>query len=280
MVGHPVNPISGAKILAGESELDFAFPAVLPVVWQRTCSSQSRRAGWLGQGWSLPYETSLRVTATEVEIIDAFEREVTFSLPQQGQSIHSPFEKITLERTGERQFEQTDQDGLRRQFTVPTSGGDTAWMTALIDRNGNAVRIEYSTRQQPERLVDSAGRQYLLAFEGSRLASVALDGVAQVSYEYNAAGDLAQVRSRLGDIVRSSPYREHILIEHASPGGLVSRYEFDQYLPQGRVLRNWINNGQTWAFVYRPGVTVVTDNLGRQQQFRFDDQQQFPRVCV
>lgn len=275
LVGHPVNPISGAKILAGESELDFAFPAVLPVLWQRTYSSQSRRTGWLGQGWSLPYETSLRVSATEVEIIDAFEREVTFSLPQQGQSIYSPFEKITLERTGERQFELSDQDGLRRQFTVPATGGDTASMTALIDRNGNAVRIEYSTRQQPERIVDSAGREYVLAFVGSRLASVAQGGVAQVLYEYDAAGDLAQVRNRIGDIVRSYDYRNHILVEHAAPGGLVSRYEYDEYLPQGRVLRNWINNGQSWAFVYRPGVTVVTDNLGRQQQFRFDDQQQF-----
>lgn len=126
LVGHPVNPISGAKVLAGDTERDFALPAVLPLIWQRTYSSQSRRVGWLGQGWSLPYETCLPVSAAEVVIIDAFERDVTFSLPQPGQSIYSPYEKITLERTGERQFELVDQDGLRRQFAVPATGGDTA----------------------------------------------------------------------------------------------------------------------------------------------------------
>ncbi len=278
MVGHPVNPISGAKILAAEGERDFALPAMLPVVWQRTYSSQSRRIGWLGQGWSLPFETRLRVSASDVEIIDAFEREVTFSLPHPGQSIYSPYEKITLERTGDNQFELVDTDGQRRQFTVPATGGDTAWLSAIIDANGNAIRIEYGARQLPERITDSAGRVYQLRFEGDaqpRMAAVTFDGAALVQYEYDAAGDLTLVRNRIGDVVRSYAYRNHILIEHAQPGGLVSRYEYDQYLPEGKVLRNWTNNGQSWAFAYRSGATVVTDNLGRQQQFRFDALQQF-----
>ena len=34
-VGSPVNPQLGAKVLVGESELDFALPGALPLVWQR-----------------------------------------------------------------------------------------------------------------------------------------------------------------------------------------------------------------------------------------------------
>ena len=49
LVAQPVNPISGAKILADQRERDFALPAVLPFAWQRTYSSALRLAGWLGR---------------------------------------------------------------------------------------------------------------------------------------------------------------------------------------------------------------------------------------
>lgn len=283
LVGHPVNPISGAKILAGEGELDFFLPAVLPLAWQRSYSSQSRRLGWLGQGWSLPYEVSLRLSATEVVIDDAFEREVTFSLPQPGESIYSPYEKITLLRSAENKFELVDQDGLRRQFSVPSPGAQVALLTGLVDRNGNALTLSYGARQLPSRIEDSSGRVYILSFQECgpqvRLAQVRLSGgegeETLAAYAYDGAGDLVEVRNRAGAIARTYAYRNHILTEHAEPGGLVSRYEYDDYLPEGRVLRNWTNTGQSWSFVYRKGLTVVTDNLGRQQQFRFDALQQF-----
>lgn len=283
LVGHPVNPISGAKILAGGRELDFFLPAVLPLAWQRTYSSQSRRVGWLGQGWSLPYETTLRLSSSEVIIDDAFEREVSFSLPQTGESIYSPYEKITLLRSAENIFELVDQDGLRRQFSVPSPGAGVALLTGVVDRNGNALKLTYGTRQLPSRIEDSSGRVYVLGFRehGSqvRLAHVGVAGgdgdETLVRYAYDGAGDLVEVRNRAGDVARTYAYRNHILTEHAEPGGLVSRYEYDDYLPEGRVLRNWTNTGQSWSFGYRPGQTVVTDNLGRQQQFRFDALQQF-----
>ncbi|WP_181259158.1 DUF6531 domain-containing protein [Pseudoduganella armeniaca] len=35
LVGKPVNPSNGSKVLLGELDLDFALPAPLPIVWQR-----------------------------------------------------------------------------------------------------------------------------------------------------------------------------------------------------------------------------------------------------
>ena len=63
-VGSPVNPSLGAKVLSGASEVDFALPGAMPLVWQRQYSSyvnaeHGGACGLLGYGWHLPFEMQL-----------------------------------------------------------------------------------------------------------------------------------------------------------------------------------------------------------------------------
>ncbi|PQO94007.1 type IV secretion protein Rhs [Massilia phosphatilytica] len=280
VVGQPVDPIRGSKVLLGELDLDFALPAPLPLVWQRTYSSALHRAGWLGQGWALPISDSLQLSADEVVVLDAFDRGITFSLPRIGDAIYSPSEQITLARTGDTTFELVDNNGLRTQFAV-LYGDSTARLTAWQDANDNHVRITYDARCLPVRIDDSAGHSLALEFGriagGMRLLDMTLmpaepEGSAHtlVRYEYDDAGDLRRVRDRAGDIVREFSYRNHVMVEHGQPDGLVSRYEYDVEAPDGKVLRNWTNMGQWWAFRYLDRETIVTDQLGRTQAYRFD----------
>ncbi|WP_167223753.1 DUF6861 domain-containing protein [Massilia rubra] len=288
LVGPPVHPIFGSKILLGESDLDFSLPAPLPLPWQRTYSSDAARVGWLGQGWSTPISEALLVSADEVMVLDAYERAVTFSLPEIGESIYSPYESVTLSRTGPRTFELVDENLLRRQFALPANGRDIANLVGLVDANGNTISILHNRAQLPERINDSAGRVFTLVFgehQGQpRLRSVALvresgDGDSGmlatqsdvlVYYDYDEAGDLAQVRNGAGQLKRQFLYRQHMLVQHGEPDGLVSCYEYDQDAPSGKVLHNWTNGGHAWRFDYRQHETIVTDNLGRRQHYRFD----------
>ncbi|KRB87811.1 hypothetical protein ASE07_18845 [Noviherbaspirillum sp. Root189] len=134
------------------------------------------------------------------------------------------------------------------------------------------------------RIFDSAGRTYQLTFASQRLQTVALlretpdDLVPHrfeplVHYEYDDAGDLVRVRNRLGQVTREFAYRQHLLIRHSQPGGLVADYDYDHYRPTGKVIRHWANTGESWTFAYHPRETVVTDALGRTRRYRFDDQQ-------
>ncbi|HCU6283397.1 TPA: hypothetical protein OU003_003111, partial [Escherichia coli] len=54
--GHPVNPLLGAKVLPGET--DIALPAPLPFILSRTYSSYRTKTpapvGSLGPGWKMP----------------------------------------------------------------------------------------------------------------------------------------------------------------------------------------------------------------------------------
>ena len=51
----------------------------------------------------------------------------------------------------------------------------------------------------------------------------------------------------------------HIMVEHSKPDGLVSRYEYDRYDTDGKVLKSNNNLGEEWTFDYRKDHTVVTD---------------------
>ena len=48
LIGRPVNPISGIKVLPDET--DFAFDGLVPFVWSRSYFSDLKES-WLGSGW-------------------------------------------------------------------------------------------------------------------------------------------------------------------------------------------------------------------------------------
>jgi len=104
-VGNPVNPQLGAKVLSGASDLDFALPGSMPLVWQRQYSSyvNAQHGGYcgvLGYGWGLPLELRIKVEASATLLHDSQGRTITFDALAAGESIYSPSEDIWLLRSG------------------------------------------------------------------------------------------------------------------------------------------------------------------------------------
>ena len=64
--GHPVNPLLGAKVLPGET--DIALPGPLPFILSRTYSSYRTKTpapvGSLGPGWKMPADIRLQLPLT------------------------------------------------------------------------------------------------------------------------------------------------------------------------------------------------------------------------
>ncbi len=104
-IGYPVNPANAAKVLSGASDLDFALPGAMPLVWQRQYSSyvnaeQGGYCGALGYGWGVPFELRLSVHTSATLLHDSRGRTITFDGLAAGESIYSPSEDIWLLRTG------------------------------------------------------------------------------------------------------------------------------------------------------------------------------------
>ena len=91
------------------------------------------------------------------------------------------------------------------------------------------------------------------------LSSITFNGKELVRYDYDGYGDLTAVYGRNGKKLRGFAYRNHIMVEHSQPDGLVSRYEYDRYDTDGKVLKSSNNLGEEWTFDYRKDQTIVTD---------------------
>lgn len=103
-VSNPVNPLLGAKVQFGATELDFALPGPLAVVWQRHYSSYvgpaGAESGILGQGWRLPFEMHLKLSGEKTELFDTKNRVITFGPLAPGEQEHSRLEGFWLLRGG------------------------------------------------------------------------------------------------------------------------------------------------------------------------------------
>lgn len=200
-----------------------------------------------------------------------------------------------LEQAQARQFEQALReasiafDATAADDRAPQA--PTLVLLGLIDQNDNWLRLHYAPDDRPYVIECSDGRHVGLHYDSARatlsprllrvdelLGEPDVDGRFAASrplveYRYDAAGDLVAVVDGNGVVVRTFAWSNHIMIEHAEPGGIVSRYEWDVVTPRGRVLTNTLSTGEVLRFEYDPAGkrNRVIDASGRTTTYCYDD---------
>ncbi|EHK5062331.1 type IV secretion protein Rhs, partial [Salmonella enterica] len=100
--GSPVNPLSGAKVLPGET--DFALPGPLPFVLSRTYSSYRTKtpvpSGLFGPGWKMLADIRLQLRERELILNDSGGRSIHFDPLSPGGTAFSRSESFWLARCG------------------------------------------------------------------------------------------------------------------------------------------------------------------------------------
>ena len=211
-----------------------------------------------------------------------------------------PYEQIFFSQISDDLYQIASPDGgARLLFAEVDSGCGIFQLVAQLDRNGRHIRLCYDDNGLPHSIYDGSGRHFQPVFSSirlhdndpdfdpagerdvfvsederfyvNRLTSVTFNGKELVRYDYDGYGDLTAVYGRDGKKLRGFAYRNHIMVEHNQPDGLVSRYEYDRYDTDGKVLKSSNNLGEEWTFDYRKDHTVVTDALGRTEVYGFDE---------
>ena len=100
--GHPVNPLLGAKVLPGET--DIALPGPLPFILSRTYSSYRTKTpapvGSLGPGWKMPADIRLQLRDNTLILSDNGGRSLYFEHLFPGENGYSRSESLWLVRGG------------------------------------------------------------------------------------------------------------------------------------------------------------------------------------
>ncbi|MCO2331511.1 RHS repeat protein, partial [Pseudomonas aeruginosa] len=196
LVGKPVNPMLGSKLLP--EEVDFALAAPDTFTFARGYLSSNPRIGRLGRGWWLPGESMhLELSEDACVLVDAQGRRIGFPALAPGAQHYSGSEELWLRRGGSSGGEAQAWRG--RWAAVPaelqTQEGsvlvlsghsylhfqrcpDGIWrLQASFGRAGYRTEFRWSGRGLLTGVRDSAGRSYALVYQQACEPSEGDDGL-------------------------------------------------------------------------------------------------------
>lgn len=276
---NPVHAATGAKVLGGDDELDFVLPGLLPIDWQRVYNSRDERQGSLfGAGWSVPYEMCVEIQphpegGDTLVYTDEQGRPIDMGTIPLGGAVFSAGEGLAVRRHCDGPLLIESDDGVYRLFEATPANPSRLRLSQLGDRNDNRIHLDYDDAGCLVRLRDTFDLvQVELIRDQGHLTHIERLYPDQrrevlVSYDYDAADNLTQVRDATGQVQRRFAYDSgRRMVEHQLPTGL--RCFYDWALIEGlewRVVRHWTDEGDTYQFDYdlQAGTTRITDGLQR-----------------
>ncbi|NBB10725.1 RHS repeat-associated core domain-containing protein [Pseudomonas sp. SLFW] len=290
---NPVHAATGAKVLGGAEELDFALPGILPLAWQRFYSSRDeRRDSLFGAGWSVAHEISVQVEphpdgGERLVYIDEQARRIDVGSIPLGGATFSAGEGLAVRRHGNGQLLIESEDGLYRLFEPTSADPARLRLTQWGDRNDNRLYLDYDADGRLIQLRDTfdvvrVTLVYSAQWPGrvERIDRVFDDHSVETlaTYGFDARGDLSEVRDALGHVQRRFTYDSaQRMVEHQLPTGLRCFYDWALINDrEWRVVRHWTDEGDEYRFDYdlSAGVTRITDGLNRASFRRWNAQHQ------
>lgn len=252
-IAEPVSTGSGNYAYAHN---DFTIPSRgMPLVFQRYYNSIDDFAGPLGANWNNGYDVLLGQTAAGVATIrwgDGHGETYTLAdgvyVPQAG--VYN-----TLVTNPDSTFTLTEKN--HTQYVFSSAGK----LTAIQDKNGNAVALTYDTSGNLTAIAAAGGRTLTLAYDSNgRILSVTDPMGHPESYSYDAANDLVSATDPLGRVTKYAYDGSHHVTSIILPNG--NTLLQNSYDTQGRVTSQTNGRGFAWLFAYNTpasGQTTITD---------------------
>jgi RHS repeat-associated protein len=262
--GDPVNTSTGNPV---QQFVDLRVPGVagLDFVLQRTYNSLDDRSGLFSFGWSSLLDMSLRLAndgSVDVRYPDG--PGVYFVADGGGYVPGQDGVFDTLTRNGP-DFMLATPEQIFYHFEI---FGARGLLVSVRDRHDNAITLERDGDGRVTRIIDSAGREFNLTYDGERVASITDPLGRTIQYSYDANDDLVAVTDANGGVQRFE-YTDHQMTKLTDPEGILYLQNF--YDAERRVIEQIDASGSHCYFDYdTAGRTVFTDNLGNQTQDHYD----------
>jgi RHS repeat-associated protein len=298
--GDPVNMVTGNMY---HVERDLAIKGRgLPLVFERTYNSLGIEGGPLGFGWTHTFNHSLAFGDPRVDGTggswnsDGLTSSVTWrdgsgalrfigvNGDSSGVAIGATFVPpqgfyFQMARQADGTYTIREKNGLTYTFeSVAGTVDQTAKLTRITDRNGNALRLAYNGSNLAT-VTDDLNRALTFTYDGSNRITELRDWTnRRHEYVYDSNGDLTTYRNPLAIAGTQSPVTytylnqpplRHFMQRYTLPRGNGMTFE---YYPNGRVFRhtNTLGESQTFSFNNIRAESLSVNERGLARQYLFD----------
>ncbi|QLK63643.1 type IV secretion protein Rhs (plasmid) [Enterobacteriaceae bacterium Kacie_13] len=281
----PVHAATGAKVLAGEEDLDFQLPARFPLHWQRLYNSRNAATGMFGKGWRTPFETRLVHEGEQTCFHDESGRELRFTSLAAGERKIYPDTGLIVAAGDEGQMLVADLDGSVWRLYLPAPASvQNLRLSSLSDEYGNGVLLHYDEQGRLADLTDTEESlrirlHYQLASH-PRCVTQITDISAEKSrtlmtYGYSLTGQLATVTDAASVTLREFDYTDDGLMAwHILPAGLRCDYGWQRFDDDWRVISHSTRAGRRCQISYDldQRITRVDESDGCIREHHWNDE--------
>lgn len=270
MVGDPIDVATGEVVM---TQVDLRLDGVLPLVLSRTHVSSYRVGRLFGPSWASTLDQRLEVDREGVCYAAPDGMLLRYPVPAAGGGPVWPVAgpRLALAATWDGYQVVDAARGQTLHFTRPGPGvaeGVRSWpLTAITDRAGNRIDVEYDDRDVPAAVRHSGGYHVLVDSAGGRVTGLRLvdpDRGPQVvvQYRHDTRGNLTAVINSSGEPMAFDYDGQGRLIAWADRVEGWHRFDYD---PQGRCVRT-TGAGRMLerrlSYDQAAATTTVTDSLG------------------
>lgn len=277
------DPISAASGHVFVNRTDFTLPGPIPLTWNTTWLSASTGMTESGHGWHHCFDQALRrkpdgswLWRTEEGAL------VPFDAPRPEHPILNIEHQTQLHTDGQSVW-MTRFDGLKYEFSSEMRGG-RHFLSAVRNRNGQAIILSRSDRGHLQAITDSAGRILCVETDSSgRIQQISGPdpeksghSLVLASYCYDAEGNQTEFTNAIGGHWRYN-YIGHLLTDLHYPDGNHYRFRYDSLArgAKARCVVAWGEGGlYKRLFLYddAQSTTTVRDGNGATRVYHWNAQ--------
>lgn len=270
---------SGNKVCLAADEVDIKLPGRLPIMWARYHSSALKNAGLLGPGWRTAWEATLRREEDRLAYTDDQGRVLSLPMPHRGSQVIVSSEQLHVAHLPDGRMVVADLTPHYSVFGEFDEAG-VARLKYIEDLHKQRIGCIWDDAGRLKRMRGTCGHELKMHYgsDGHRLTGIeCVDGGPTgwlVHYGYDDDGRLAEVRNRIGDVVRRFVYENGRIVREVGPLGQTTQYKWEVRRGAARVIERSTCRGARDRFNYDPdeGRCEVIDTFGHAAQWKFDRQ--------
>jgi len=278
MRGDPVNAVYGFVYY---NAVDFEYPGVIPLVWERSWSSRniSQNPSCFGCGTGFSYGVYLTHEEEGIIFVDSDGRGTPFDYLKPDETYTNRKSKMTLSFDGEK-YEIFNYEE-RLYYTFEHKPNTSIYQLAQIETESREHRIvlKYDAKYNLSSITDTAGRKFNITTTNTgQIAQVQFNGKTLAKYLYDENIDLVQ----LTDVNNKSAYfayDKHLLIKRTTMEGNVFKWE---YAGEGHNAKCVYTTGDDhlleYWFEYNENHTIVTNSLKHQEILHFTEDKTLEKI--